>query len=457
MIAIAQLPSAGRVLAGAAGGVAVAALLAFRLAGHGGFATDPVGVLALAAGATGAAVAATRLAGVGNRRAGTLATWLCAALLANLVLAALAVWMVTAGHPAAALAVAAWNSAWIPPLALMQLTASAAIRTGARAPWTHPVLAAASGTVTLANALLTTASEPFTGLPTIAPEDWRTALEPVGAFATLLGVLALLLVPVTLWRAALGSEGSARARIGVAAAGASAAPLTVCFCLLLAVARDPGAVEPSLGSVAFLVALAGASMFSTACALIAARGGVEGRQVAIVVRGTGLAGAALVVIGIGTVIAAPGLRLGASSVAFLVAAVTVVVGGGAWAGTGRLARALTPQHPQHPQHPQAPQAPQDPQALNDKGRAAPAGGATVTGLTPREAEVLAVLAEGASNAGIAAQLVVSERTVDAHLRAIFVKLGLTPGAETNRRVRAARIWLDHAAGNRGPQGLSKAD
>ncbi|MFI7042511.1 response regulator transcription factor [Microbispora rosea] len=451
MIAIAQLPSAGRVLAGAAGGVAVAALLAFRLAGHGGFATDPVGVLALAAGATGAAVAATRLAGVGNRRAGTLATWLCAALLANLVLAALAVWMVTAGHPAAALAVAAWNSAWIPPLALMQLTASAAIRTGARAPWTHPVLAAASGTVTLANALLTTASEPFTGLPTIAPEDWRTALEPVGTFATLLGVLALLLVPVTLWRAALGSEGSARARIGVAAAGASAAPLTVCFCLLLAVARDPGAVEPSLGSVAFLVALAGASMFSTACALIAARGGVEGRQVAIVVRGTGLAGAALVVIGTGTVIAAPGLRLGASSVAFLVAAVTVVVGGGAWAGTGRLARALAPQHAQHAQDPPAPQAP------NDKGLAAPAGGATVTGLTPREAEVLAVLAEGASNAGIAAQLVVSERTVDAHLRAIFVKLGLTPGAETNRRVRAARIWLDHAAGNRGPQGLSKAD
>ncbi|MEV4299569.1 helix-turn-helix transcriptional regulator [Microbispora rosea] len=448
MIAIARLPSVGRVLAGVAGGVAVAALLAFRLAGHGGFATDPVGVLALAAGATGAAVAATRLAGVGNRRAGTLATWLCAALLANLVLAAWAVWMVTAGHPAAALAVAAWNSAWIPPLALMQLTASAAIRTGARTPWTHPVLALASGTVTLANALLTTASEPFTGLPTIAPEAWRTALEPVGGFATVLGILALLLVPVTLWRAALGSEGSARARIGVAAAGATAAPLTVCFCLLLAVARDPGAVEPSLGSVAFLVALAGASMFSTACALIAARGGVEGRQVAIVVRGTGLAGAALVVIGTGTVIAAPGLRLGATSVAFLVAAVTVVVGGGAWAGTGRLARVLTSQ---------APQAPQDPQDPNDRGLAAPVGGVTVTGLTPREAEVLAVLAEGASNAGIAAQLVVSERTVDAHLRAIFVKLGLTPGAQTNRRVRAARIWLDHAAGNRGPQGLSKAD
>lgn len=454
MVAIARLPSAGRVLAGVAGGVAVAALLAFRLAGDDGFPTDPVGVLALTAGATGAAVAAIRLAGVGNQRAGTFATWLCAALLAYLVLAAWAVWVVRAGHPTAALAVAAWNSAWIPPLALMQLTASAAIRTGARTPWTHPVLSAVIGTLTLANALATRASEPFTGLPTIAPESWRTVIEPVGTIATLLGILALLLVPVTLWRAALGSEGPARARIGVAAAGATAAPLTVCFCLLLAIARDPGAVEPSLGSVAFLVALAGASAFSAACALIAARGGVQGRQVTIVVRGTGLAGAALVVLGTGTVIAAPGLRLGPASVAFLVTAVTVVVGGGAWAGSGRLARVLAPQTPLVPPTSQTPPVPPTP---DDEDLATPAEGVTVTGLTPREAEVLAVLAEGASNAGIAAQLVVSERTVDAHLRAIFVKLGLTPGAETNRRVRAARIWLDHATANRGPQGLSKAD
>ncbi|MGA4991448.1 response regulator transcription factor [Nonomuraea bangladeshensis] len=64
-------------------------------------------------------------------------------------------------------------------------------------------------------------------------------------------------------------------------------------------------------------------------------------------------------------------------------------------------------------------------------------------MTPRESEVLAVLAEGGSNAGIAAQLVVSEPTVDAHLRAIFVKLGLRQVPGTNRRVQAARVWLDH--------------
>ncbi|WP_308193496.1 helix-turn-helix transcriptional regulator [Nonomuraea sp. MG754425] len=436
MTVIARPPFAGRLLplaAGGAGAAAVAALLGLRLAGHGGFPTDPVGVLALATAATGAAVAATRLTAAGNRRSGTLAAWLCVALLTYLGVAAWAVWAVATGNPTAALAVAIWSSAWIPPLALMQLAASAAIRTGERAPWTHRVLAWAIIAVTLANSLLTTPSDPFTGLPTIAPESWRTALEPLGGLATLLGVLALLLIPISLWRAALGSAGAARARIGVAAAGTTGAPLTVCFCLLLAIARDPGAVEPSLGSAAFLVTLAGASAFSAACAVLAARGGVEPRHVEIVVRGTGLVAASLVVIGVGTLIASPGVRLGATALALSVAAVTLVVVGGAWAGTGRLARVLTSGERPVPDEEEVP---------------APPGAMPVPGLTPREAEVLAVLAEGASNAGIAAQLVVSERTVDAHLRAIFIKLDLKQEAGTNRRVQAARIWLDNAAANR---------
>jgi DNA-binding CsgD family transcriptional regulator len=61
-------------------------------------------------------------------------------------------------------------------------------------------------------------------------------------------------------------------------------------------------------------------------------------------------------------------------------------------------------------------------------------------LTPREREVLALLAQGLSNAGIAARLVLSERTVDAHLRSVFTKLALPDSTHANRRVHAVLAW-----------------
>ena len=62
-------------------------------------------------------------------------------------------------------------------------------------------------------------------------------------------------------------------------------------------------------------------------------------------------------------------------------------------------------------------------------------------LSPRERDVLGELAQGRSNAAIASALYVSERTVDAHLRSIFLKLGLPESADANRRVQAALAWL----------------
>jgi len=65
----------------------------------------------------------------------------------------------------------------------------------------------------------------------------------------------------------------------------------------------------------------------------------------------------------------------------------------------------------------------------------------LAGLTPREREVLALMAEGRSNAGIAAALVISGGAVEKHVASIFGKLGLPPSEGDNRRVLAVLRYL----------------
>jgi DNA-binding NarL/FixJ family response regulator len=62
-------------------------------------------------------------------------------------------------------------------------------------------------------------------------------------------------------------------------------------------------------------------------------------------------------------------------------------------------------------------------------------------LSPREREVLALMAEGKSNQGIAEALVVSDAAVEKHVTAIFSKLGLGPTTTEHRRVRAVLTYL----------------
>jgi DNA-binding NarL/FixJ family response regulator len=63
-------------------------------------------------------------------------------------------------------------------------------------------------------------------------------------------------------------------------------------------------------------------------------------------------------------------------------------------------------------------------------------------LTPREREVLAFMAEGRSNAAVAAGLVISEKAVSKHIGNIFMKLDLPPSDDDNRRVLAVLTYLN---------------
>jgi DNA-binding NarL/FixJ family response regulator len=70
-----------------------------------------------------------------------------------------------------------------------------------------------------------------------------------------------------------------------------------------------------------------------------------------------------------------------------------------------------------------------------------AGSEPVSRLTPREGEVLALMAEGRSNAAIAQRLFITEKAVSKHAAGIFGKLDLAPSDDDNRRVLAVLAYL----------------
>jgi DNA-binding NarL/FixJ family response regulator len=69
------------------------------------------------------------------------------------------------------------------------------------------------------------------------------------------------------------------------------------------------------------------------------------------------------------------------------------------------------------------------------------GHAPLDELTPREREVLGLMAEGRSNAGIAREMVVTDGAVEKHISSIFGKLGLPPSDDDHRRVLAVLAYL----------------
>jgi DNA-binding NarL/FixJ family response regulator len=83
-----------------------------------------------------------------------------------------------------------------------------------------------------------------------------------------------------------------------------------------------------------------------------------------------------------------------------------------------------------------------------------AGADPLSALSPRQREVLALAAEGHSNQAIADRLVVTVKTVNQYLSRIYTTLGMSPGDETNARVKAVLAFLTgqtpaHPAGSAG--------
>jgi DNA-binding NarL/FixJ family response regulator len=87
----------------------------------------------------------------------------------------------------------------------------------------------------------------------------------------------------------------------------------------------------------------------------------------------------------------------------------------------------------------------DPQVVETLVRArARVRASALSSLTPRELDVLGEMAQGRGNAGIAAQLHLSESSVEKHVNAIFTKLGLTTENLSHRRVTAVLTFLRDA-------------
>jgi DNA-binding NarL/FixJ family response regulator len=84
----------------------------------------------------------------------------------------------------------------------------------------------------------------------------------------------------------------------------------------------------------------------------------------------------------------------------------------------------------------------DPAVVEALLKSTRAQGATqLAELTPRELEILALIAEGRSNSSIAAELVLTKRAVERHINSIFMKLDLGNTEDISRRVKAALIYL----------------
>ncbi|WP_269455279.1 helix-turn-helix transcriptional regulator [Occultella aeris] len=331
--------------------------------------------------------------------------------------------------------VVAWEGAWfIIPVTLCSICCLVAAEELLEAPgslrWGGivPVALAVCGLVT-GFGVLTYEPDYAASAPLGRTVLGSPAADAIFGLSTLGWMVSAALAPTLVFRAAGRSVGLRRGRLTIAAIAAATPLLTLATCVLLSIGSAASLLEDAIATAALAVAFClppviVAPGLAVACA---ARDdgvtGTIGRAAQWVLRAlwvtitAQLAAvlAALLAVGAGTPSA-----LAASTVAVVLCVVFVA---GYRPVEARVARFMAAPGPDAPE--------------NEAVGAAPLEGT----LSPREQEVLRLIAVGQSNAAIAATLVVSERTVDTHVSSIFNKLGLGRDAGTNRRVQAAATWI----------------
>lgn len=375
-----------------AAAAATVAAVVVEVAGRGAFPTHPVSALALSA----AAVAVWMATSTMPRRSLVALRALSMSLLAYLwlgVAACLVDDRILAGL---------WSAGWIPVNGLIVVAGLVV----AAMPRSALALSVVTALVAVAAAMLAEPTRPFEGLPTAAPESWTTRVPWLADILLAVFCAALIVALVGIVVRALRAHVTERRHLVNCAATTSLGAGLIVMCVALAALRDPGDIDPSTGSVAYIVAIA-------LTATVAAYGQAASRWPLRVVFGYWATAIAFLVgvqaTGITPVALGVAVTVGVACAGMMATVASVV-----W-----LERWLTLEPPRLVTN--------------------------ILDLSPRENEVLAAVAAGATNAGVAADLFLSERTVEQHLRSTFRKLNLGEHDSSNRRIRAAAIWWQYQA------------
>jgi DNA-binding CsgD family transcriptional regulator len=408
--------------------VVAGALIAFaaRVTGLPYFGTDPAVVASLGVGAL-ATAAVGHATWRNDRTVGVtivLAAWTIAAYLFVLSLAGLT-------HASAVVRLAVGGH--IPPLTMFVVTGLIARRSllGHHAASLPLFVSVALGAVVFA------ATFTLAHLEGVSPILDLPGPVQTAAMSLIFVWLATLLLPPALLIWSRRSDARADpGRLGTAAVASFVPVCQVLLCTLLGFAVEASGVSRDGGAVILLVGL-GAAWPLTAVGYGLA---IRGRAAPYTVSTGVLARAGSLVLGLMTAMIAicAGLfvSIGHGIGTTLAIAVSVLVVALALRPIAARVLAAVVGEATYPHRPEITSDGASPQVRREPSR--------LSGLSGREREVLRLLAAGLSNAGIAAELVLSERTIDAHLRSVFGKLEVPDSRHDNRRVQAAAIWVSEA-------------